>query len=31
MYSLLRKKTPVDFDKRIEEEENEDINVYLSA
>jgi multidrug efflux pump subunit AcrB len=31
VYSLLRKKTPVDFDKKIEEEENEDISVYLSA
>jgi multidrug efflux pump subunit AcrB len=31
MYSLLRKKAPVDFDKKIEEEENEDIGVYLSA
>jgi CzcA family heavy metal efflux pump len=31
VYSLLRKKVPVDFDKKIEEEENEDISVYLNA
>jgi multidrug efflux pump subunit AcrB len=30
-YSLLRKKVPVDFDKKIEEEENEDVSVYLNA
>ena len=28
-YSLLRKKVPVDFDKRIEEEEHEDPTLYL--
>jgi multidrug efflux pump subunit AcrB len=31
VYSLLRKKIPVDFDKKIEEEENEDVSVYLNA
>jgi multidrug efflux pump subunit AcrB len=30
VYSLLRKKAPVDFDKKIEEEENEDVSVYLT-
>jgi multidrug efflux pump subunit AcrB len=30
VYSLLRKKPPVDFDKKIEEEENEDVSVYLT-
>jgi multidrug efflux pump subunit AcrB len=30
VYSLLRKKPPVDFDKKIEEEENEDASVYLT-
>jgi multidrug efflux pump subunit AcrB len=29
VYSLLRKKVPVDHDKKIEEEEREDISVYL--
>jgi AcrB/AcrD/AcrF family len=28
-YSLLRKKAPVDFDKRLEDEENEDVTMYL--
>jgi len=28
---LLRKKAPVDFDLKLEEEENEDINSYLTA
>jgi multidrug efflux pump subunit AcrB len=31
VYSLLRKKPPVDFDLRIEEEEREDVSSYLSA
>jgi len=30
VYSLLRKKPPVDFDRKIEEEENEDVSVYLT-
>jgi len=30
VYSLLRKKPPVDFEKKIEEEENEDVSVYLT-
>lgn len=30
-YSLLRKKPPVDFDLKLEEEEREDISSYLSA
>jgi len=29
VYSLLRKKPPVDFDNKIEEEEREDVTVYL--
>jgi len=29
VYSVLRKKVPVDYDKKIEEEEREDISVYL--
>ncbi len=31
VYSLLRKNPPVDFDRRLEEEENEDVSSYLSA
>jgi multidrug efflux pump subunit AcrB len=31
VYSLLRKKPPVDFDNKLEEEEREDISSYLSA
>ncbi len=31
VYSLLRKKPPVDFDTKLEEEEREDISSYLSA
>jgi multidrug efflux pump subunit AcrB len=31
VYSLLRKKPPVDFDLRLEEEEREDVSSYLSA
>jgi multidrug efflux pump subunit AcrB len=31
VYSLLRKKPPVDFDTKLEEEEREDIGSYLSA
>jgi multidrug efflux pump subunit AcrB len=31
VYSLLRKKAPVDFDLRLEEEEREDVSSYLSA
>ena len=31
VYSLLRKKPPVDFDLKLEEEEREDISSYLSA
>jgi multidrug efflux pump subunit AcrB len=30
VYSLLRKKVPVDFDRKLEEEEREDISVYLT-
>ena len=30
VYSLLRKKVPVDFDRQLEEEEREDISVYLT-
>ena len=30
VYSLLRKKPPVDFDRKIEDEENEDVSVYLT-
>jgi multidrug efflux pump subunit AcrB len=30
VYSLLRKKPPVNFDLRIEEEEREDISAYLA-
>ncbi len=30
VYSLVRKKSPVDFDRRIAEEENEDPSVYLT-
>ncbi len=30
VYSLLRSSPPVDFDKKIEEEENEDVSVYLT-
>ncbi len=29
VYSLLRKKVPVDFDRKLEEEEREDVSVYL--
>jgi multidrug efflux pump subunit AcrB len=31
VYSLLRKKAPVDFDVKLEEEEREDVSSYLSA
>jgi len=31
VYSLLRKKPPVDFDTKLEEEEREDLSAYLSA
>jgi multidrug efflux pump subunit AcrB len=31
VYSLLRKKPPVDFDLKLEEEEHEDVNSYLTA
>ena len=31
VYSLMRKKPPVDFDLKLEEEEREDISSYLSA
>jgi multidrug efflux pump subunit AcrB len=31
VYSLMRKKAPVDFDQRLEEEEREDVSSYLSA
>jgi multidrug efflux pump subunit AcrB len=31
VYSLLRKKAPVDFDLKLEEEEREDVSVYLNA
>ena len=31
VYSMLRKKPPVDFDLKLEEEEREDISAYLSA
>jgi multidrug efflux pump subunit AcrB len=31
VYSLLRKKPPVDFDTKLEEEEREDLSGYLSA
>jgi len=31
VYSLLRKKPPVDFDNKLEEEEREDLSAYLSA
>jgi len=30
VYSLLRKKVPVDFDRKLEEEEREDISAYLA-
>ena len=30
VYSLLRKKAPVDFDTKLEEEEREDVTLYLS-
>ena len=30
VYSLLRKKVPVDFDRQLEEEEREDVSVYLT-
>jgi H+/gluconate symporter-like permease len=30
VYSLLRKKPPVDFDTKLEDEEREDVTVYLS-
>jgi hypothetical protein len=29
-YSLLRKKPPVNYDERLEEEEREDVSVYLN-
>jgi multidrug efflux pump subunit AcrB len=31
VYSMMRKKAPVDFDQRLEEEEREDVSSYLSA
>jgi multidrug efflux pump subunit AcrB len=31
VYSLVRKKPPVDFDQKIEEEEREDVSQYLTA
>jgi multidrug efflux pump subunit AcrB len=31
VYSLMRKKPPVDFDLKLEEEEREDVSSYLSA
>ncbi|HWF11433.1 MAG TPA: efflux RND transporter permease subunit, partial [Bryobacteraceae bacterium] len=31
VYSLMRRKAPVDFDQKLEEEEREDISSYLSA
>jgi len=31
VYSVLRKKPPVDFDRKLEEEEREDITSYLTA
>jgi multidrug efflux pump subunit AcrB len=31
VYSLLRRKPPVDFDTKLEEEEREDLSAYLSA
>ena len=31
VYSLVRKKPPVDFDTKLEEEEREDLSAYLSA
>ena len=31
VYSLMRKKPPVDFDTKLEEEEREDLSAYLSA
>jgi multidrug efflux pump subunit AcrB len=31
VYSLMRKKAPVDFDQKLEEEEREDVSSYLSA
>ena len=31
VYSVLRKKAPVDFDRKLEEEEREDITSYLTA
>jgi len=31
VYSMLRKKAPVDFDQRLEEEERDDVSSYLSA
>jgi len=31
VYSLMRKKPPVDFDLKLEAEEREDIGSYLSA
>jgi multidrug efflux pump subunit AcrB len=31
VYSLMRKKAPVDFDLKLEEEEREDVSSYLSA
>jgi multidrug efflux pump subunit AcrB len=30
VYSFLRKKAPVDFDRKLEEEEREDVSVYLA-
>ena len=31
VYSLLRKHPPTDFDRKLEEEEREDLSVYLNA
>jgi multidrug efflux pump subunit AcrB len=31
VYSLMRKKPPVDFDQKLEEEAREDVSSYLSA
>ena len=30
VYSMLRHKAPVDFDRKLEDEENEDVSVYLN-
>jgi multidrug efflux pump subunit AcrB len=31
VYSLMRKNPPIDFDQKIEEEEREDVSVYMNA